>query len=212
MTFSATLTASSLSALQVPSPGPGMGLRGSEADNAGVPSIQEETQQASRRQWARSSRRREVVQSEWMLWVGSAPGRQTFWPREAEQDLRQGIRCFLKPLEAWAVRWPAGSCTPCHCQENEDQQQVMGAWLRKTWEGESRNREVPRNAPGCHHGWVQLLLPQRSLGGWQNAPPAMPSLCLGQCQPPTPYNLLQRRESQPWWWLASPAHRVLGPL
>lgn len=134
------------------------------------------------------------------------------WAGEREQDLRQGIRCFLKPLEAWAVRWPAGSCTPCHCQENEDQLQVMGAWLRKTWEGESRNREVPRNAPGCHHGWVQLLLPQRSLGGWQNPPPSMPSLCLGQCQPPTPYNLLQRRESQPWWWLASPAHRVLGPL
>lgn len=39
MAFSATLTASSLSARQVPSPGPGMGLRGSEADKAGVPCI-----------------------------------------------------------------------------------------------------------------------------------------------------------------------------
>lgn len=34
---------------------------------------------------------------------------------------------------------------------------------------------------------------------------------LGQCQPPTPHYLLQRRESQPWRWLASPARRVLGP-
>lgn len=186
MAFSAMLTTSSLSALQVPSPGPGMGLGGSEADKAGVPSIQEETQQASRRQWTRSSRRRAVVLSEWTLWVGSAPERQPFWPHEAERDLRQRIRCFLKPLEAWAIRWPAGSCTPCHCQENEDQQQVMGAWLRKTWEEESRNREVPRNAPGCHHGWVQPLLPQRSLGGWQNPPPAMPSLCSGTVPAPRP--------------------------
>lgn len=84
MAFSATLTASSLSARQVPSPGQGMGLRGSEADKAGVPSIQEETQQARRRQWTGSSRRRAVVQSEWTLWVSSAPGRQPFWPREAE--------------------------------------------------------------------------------------------------------------------------------
>ena len=33
---------------------------------------------------------------------------------------------------------------------------------------------------------------------------------LGQCQPPTPHYLLQRRESQLWRWLASPAPRVLG--
>lgn len=95
-----------------------------------------------------------MVQSEWTLWVGSAPGRRPFWPREAERDLRQGIGCFLRTSEAWAIRWPAGSCSHFPCQKNEGQQLVMGAWLRKMCEWESRNREVPRNAPGCHRGWV----------------------------------------------------------